>query len=109
MDVNYIFKFFHHIVADVDRCLLQPAIAKECDLLWVWFDATLMASVIVICISIMKFIIHQKSQYIQCLCKCEERDRLIRHGLVHEGDSINGIPLDEAKALIRDILEAKKD
>lgn len=108
MDFNYISKFFHHIVADVDRCLLQPVIAKECDLLWVWFDATLMASAIIICFSIMKFIIHQKSQYAQYLYKCEERDKMIRQRLLHEGDSINGIPLDEAKALIRDILEAKK-
>ncbi|TRU10737.1 MAG: hypothetical protein EWV58_19865 [Microcystis aeruginosa Ma_MB_F_20061100_S19] len=108
MDLHHIFKFFHHVVAHVDKSLFHPTISKKWDRLWLWLDATLIAGVIFICISVMKFITYQKSQYTQYLNKREKQDRLIRLGFVAENENdVNGMPLEEAKASIRDALDSK--
>jgi hypothetical protein len=59
--------------------------------------------------SIVVFIARQRKLHNKYLKESERRDRLISQGFIDEDDSINGIPLDKAKASIRDILVSKSN
>lgn len=105
----HFFEYFQPVLSHAESCIAHPNKAQLCGRLWRWLDAAFVAVVIAVSASVVLFISRQKKLYTKYLEESERRDRLKNRGFVDEDDSINGMPLDEAKAVIRDVLESKKD
>lgn len=97
------------MLSHAESCIVHPNKTQVCGRLWKWIDVVFVAVIIAVSTSIVIFITRQKKLYTKYLKESARRDRLKGQGFVNEDDGINGVPLDKAKTLIRDILESKKD
>lgn len=105
----HFFEYFQPMLSHAESCLTHPNKTQVCGRIWKWLDAVFVVIFITIGARIVTFIARQRKLYTKYLNESEQRDRLIEQGFIDEGDSINGMPLEKAKTLIRDGLVSNKD